>query len=106
MDTAFLKQLTGGFTSNRIVAAKAIRKFQEQYPDAFATAAGEILREAGNDPGSRFLLSTFLAHPGQLAILCDPRRFTIDQSTRLVQQVKALDPLAESPARRYGLLVG
>ena len=93
MHTDLLKQLAGGFEANRVLAAKAIRQLQLDFPEAFVAGAVEVLKAPGDTPGSKFVLATLLPLPNALSILCDPKRFTVAESAKLIRQAKSVDPL-------------
>lgn len=95
MQAALLKELAGGFVTNRMAVARAIREMREKDPEGFAGAALEVLRDTPENPGPRFLLALLLAQPNGLALICDPECFSPEQSISLVQQAKTLDAQVE-----------
>ena len=95
MQAALLKELAGRFSDNRMLVAREIREMRENDPAGFASAAVEILRDSPVDSGARFLLALLLTQPGGLALICDPLRFTPEQSIALVREAKTLDSQVE-----------
>ncbi len=100
MPAVTLRELTGAFSTNRMVAAKAMRGMQDADPQAFLAEALEILRETAlldpkENPGGMYLLAALLTLPDVLEYFCDPERFSPVESLALIHQAKTLDPQVE-----------
>jgi len=95
MTTDLLKKLTHSFELHRPKVSKAIREFYASDPETFIASACVVLRDSGDNPGTRFLLATLILRHDLLLILCNPNAFTTQQSAALIRQAKNLDPRIE-----------
>jgi len=91
MRTDLLRTLATNFGSNSVLAAKAIREIYVLDSGTFAAAAAEVL-QGPELAGSQFLVAILLAEPEWLRAVCDPEKYTLDQSLDLVRRANKLDP--------------
>jgi hypothetical protein len=95
MRTDLLKTLATNFGSNRMLAAKAIRGMYQLDPVGFPPAAAEVIWSGDDVEGAPFLLAILVANTDWLRTICDPRKYTLEQSLDLVRRARKLDPLTE-----------
>src|SRR5579863_3833459 len=95
MRTDLLKTLATNFGSNRMLAAKAIRGMYQLDPVGFPPAAAEVLWSGDDVEGAPFLLAILVANEDWLRSICDPAKYTLEQSLDLVRRARKLDPLTE-----------
>ncbi len=95
MSAELLRTLATNFGSNSLLAAKSIREFYRLNPIGFAPAAAEVLLSGTEVAGAQFLVAILIAEPDWLRTVCNPDKYTLDQSLDLIQRAHKLDPLTE-----------
>src|SRR6516165_9009636 len=95
MRTDLLRSLATNFSSNAAVAAKAIREMYQMDPGAFAPAVAEVLASGPELPGAQFLMAVLVAETDWLRTICNPAKYTLEQSLQLVRRAHKLDPSTE-----------
>jgi len=64
-------------------------------PIGFPPAVLEVLGGAPDLPGVQFMVAMLASEPDWLRSICDPEKYTLDQSLDLLQRAHKLDPQAE-----------
>jgi hypothetical protein len=95
MSAELLRTLATNFGANSLLAAKSIREFYRLNPAGFAPAAAEVLLGGTEVAGAQFLVAILVAEPDWLRSVCNPDKYTLDQSLDLIQRAHKLDPLTE-----------
>lgn len=95
MRTELLRTLATNFGANSAVAAKAIREMYQMDPGSFAPAVAEVLCSGAELPGAQFLMAVLVAETDWLRMICNPAKYTLDQSLDLVKRAHKLDPSTE-----------
>jgi hypothetical protein len=95
MQTEVLRRLATNFASNTALCAKAIREIHVKDPVGFAPAVAEVLRGGANLEGASYLMAILVTEPNWLRIVCDPEKYSLEQSLDLVRRARKLDPLTE-----------
>jgi len=95
MSTALLRTLATNFGSNSVRCAQAIREMYRLDPIGFTPSVLEVLRGTPDLPGAQFMIAMLASEPDWLSSICDPERYTLDQSFDLLQRAHKLDPQAE-----------
>lgn len=95
MRTELLRTLATNFGANSAVAAKAIREMYQMDPASFAPAVAEVLCNGPELPGAQFLMAVLVAETDWLRMVCNPAKYTLDQSLDLVKRAHKLDPSTE-----------
>src|ERR1700733_8753322 len=95
MNTALLRTLATNFGSNSVRCAQAIREMYRLDPVGFTPAALEVLRGQLELPGAQFMIAMLASEPDWLQSICDPEKYTLDQSIDLLHRAHKLDPQAE-----------
>lgn len=95
MHTDLLRSLATNFGSNSAVAAKAIREIHVLDPAGFARSAEEVLRGGADLPGASYLMAILVAESDWLRTVCNPDKYSLDQSLDLVRRARKLDPCTE-----------
>jgi HEAT repeat protein len=95
MKADLLKDLAQSFAAKRATVSKTIRELYEANPDAFIEDAIQVLRDAEDSPGTRFILAVLSPRHDFLRFLSDPASFTAAQSAGLIRQLKSQDARLE-----------
>jgi hypothetical protein len=95
MHTDVLRKLATNFGSNTALSAKAIREIYVRDPVGFVPAVAEVLRGGANLEGASYLMAVLVSEPDWLKIVCDPEKYSLEQSLDLVKRGRKLDPLTE-----------
>jgi hypothetical protein len=95
MRADLLRTLAINFGSNSPLAAKAMREAYLLDPSGFGPAAEEVLRTGEELPGASFLMAILVGEADWLRTVCDPDKYTLQQSLELVRRARKLDPLTE-----------
>jgi HEAT repeat protein len=91
MRTDLLRTLATNFASNSVLTGKAIREIYRLDPIGFPPAAAEVLRGGPELAGAQFLMAILVAEPDWLRSVCNPAKYTLDQSLDLVRRAHKLD---------------
>jgi hypothetical protein len=91
MLTEALRTLATNFGTNSLGCAKAIREMYRLDPVGFPPAVVEVLDGDPDLPGAQFMVAMLAAEPRWLRTVCDPQRYTLDQSVDLVRRSHKLD---------------
>jgi hypothetical protein len=92
MHTELLRQLATNFGANSVLAAKAIREVYSIDPDGFPPAVVELLRSGPDLPGIPYLMAILVAETDWLGTVCNPDKYSLEQSLDLVKRAHRLDP--------------
>ncbi len=95
MHTDLLRTLATNFGSNSVAAAKAIREIYVLDPVGFTRGAEEVLRAGADLPGEAYLMAILVAESDWLRTVCNPDKYTLEQSLDLVRRARKLDPCTE-----------
>src|SRR5580658_2847563 len=95
MQTDLLRTLATNFSSNSALAAKAIREMYVLDPAGFSPAVEEVLRGGADLPGASYLMAILVAETDWLRSVCNPKKYTLEQSLDLARRARKLDPLTE-----------
>jgi predicted metal-dependent enzyme (double-stranded beta helix superfamily) len=95
MRTDLLRTLAASFGSNSVLAAKAIREMHRLDPAGFPAAVAEVLGSGPELPGAQFLIAVLVAETDWLRTVCNPEKYTREQSLDLVRRAHKLDPSTE-----------
>jgi hypothetical protein len=95
MRTDLLRTLATNFGSHSVRSAKAIREMYSLDPIGFPPAVAEVLRSGPELPGAQFLVSILASKPDWLRSVCDPEKYTLDESLEWVRRARKLDPHTE-----------
>jgi hypothetical protein len=93
MREELLRTLVTNFGTNSALAAKAIREIYTSDPSGFPHAVAQILSEGKDFPGTSFLIAMLASEVEWLRIICDPAKYTLEQSVDLVSKARRVDPL-------------
>jgi hypothetical protein len=93
MQTELLRTLATNFASQSVRSAKAIREMHRLDPAGFPAAVLEVLGTEPDLPGGQFLVAVLASKPDWLRTICNPEKYTLDQSLELVLRAHKLDPL-------------
>jgi HEAT repeat protein len=93
METELLRTLATNFASQSVRSAKAIREIHRLDPAGFPAAVLEVLGTEPELPGGQFLVAVLASKPDWLRTICNPEKYTLDQSLELVLRAHKLDPL-------------
>jgi len=91
MHTDVLRTLATNFGSNSLGCAKAIREMYRLDPVGFPPAVVEVLKREPDLPGAQFMVAMLASDPRWLRTVCDPQKYTLDQSVDLVRRSHKLD---------------
>lgn len=91
MLTEALRTLATNFGTNSLGCAKAIREMYRLDPVGFPPAVVEVLDGGPDLPGAQFMVAMLASEPWWLRTVCDPQRYTLDQSVDLVRRSHKLD---------------
>lgn len=95
MHTDLLRTLATNFGSNGLVSAKAIRELYLLDPPGFPLVAAEVLWSGADLPGAPYLIAILVAETDWLRTVCNPGKYTLEQSLDLVRRARKVDSLAE-----------
>jgi hypothetical protein len=95
MHTEALRKLASNFALNSLSCAKAIREIYRLDPVGFAPAVMEVIGSEPDLPGAQFMVATLASDPDWLRTICDPQKYTLDQSVDLLNRAHKLDPQTE-----------
>jgi HEAT repeats len=95
MRADLLRTLANNFGSNNMLAAKSIRELYRLDPAGFAPAVAEVLSTGPEPAGAQLLMAILVGDPDWLRTICNPDKYTLDQSLDLIQRAHKLDPLTE-----------
>jgi hypothetical protein len=91
MHTDVLRTLATNFGSNSLGCAKAIREMYRLDPVGFPPAVVEVLDREPDLPGAQFMVAMLASDPRWLRTVCNPQKYTLDQSVDLVRRSHKLD---------------
>jgi hypothetical protein len=91
MQTDALRTLATNFGLNSLSCAKAIREMYRLDPIGFPPAVMEVLGSGPDLPGAQFMVAMLASDPHWLRTVCDPQKYTLDQSFDLVDRAYKLD---------------
>lgn len=103
VEHSLLDDLVRRFSTNPILARRAMRELVSRSPAKFYQAALQILREGEFGPGHDYLTGLMLENDILLAALADPLAFRLDAAVSLARHLYRLDPQIDARLLRLCL---
>jgi HEAT repeat protein len=103
LEYELLRDLVKGFSSNPVVARRAMRELLSRGPAKFYGSALQIMKTAQDGAGMETMISLLMENDLLLVALADPEAFTPSAAAALARSLARIDPQLDSKLLKHVL---